>query len=185
MNRFDAPNSIFAPIVVAVPPGVQWAGFGNAAFAAQQAVPVAEVRYLVKHPGKFKRVDEIWERKLTAMSGENAAPFAFRIRLYDRARGQSGVIGLNETLWDVGINHLKDGLCTPAVPEDYDTALLQTTVLRYSASGVQGAPQLALFRHLWVHNVLAAAGDDAIVFGGQSHWQDEWWNEKIEESMEG
>lgn len=184
MNRFDAPNSVFAPILAAVPPGTRWAGFGNSAFAAQQAVPVAEVPYRVKKAGKFKRTDETRERRLLALSGESAKPFSVRIRLYDRARGLTGPVGVDETLWEVGITHLKDGLCTPAVPEDYDTAILHTSVLKYSPTGLTGAPQLALFRHLWAHNVLAAARD-AIVFGGQSHWQDEWWNEKIAESVEG
>jgi hypothetical protein len=49
-------------------------------------------------------------------------------------------------------------------------------------SGLTGAPQLALLRHLWAAAVLAAS-PDAIVFGGQHHWQDEWWTERIEQGQ--
>jgi hypothetical protein len=63
-------------------------------------------------------------------------------------------------------------------------SVLQTSVIRHSPAGITGGPQLALFRHLWAHSVLAAA-PDAIVFGGQTHWQDDWWNEKIPEPVEG
>lgn len=183
VNRFDVPDSILAPIVAAVPPGTLWAGFSNCAFAAQEAVPVAQVRYQVKNSGKFKRTYEVWERRLSSRSGQDAEPFSVRIRLADRAPARSGPITLGESLWEVGITCLKDGLCTPAVPEDYDTAILQTSILKYSPSGLSGAPQLALFRHLWVNNVLAAA-PDAIVFGGQSHWSEQWWNETIPDSEE-
>ena len=183
MNRFDAPDSIFAPIVAAVPPGTQWAGFVNSTFAAQTAVPTAAVRYSVKQPGKFKRESQIRERRLVSLSGDSGKPFSVKVRCYDRPRGQSGPIELSETLWEVGIVNLKDGLCLPAVPEDYDSAILQTSILKYSAIGVTGAPQLALFRHLWAYAVLAAA-PQAIVFGGQHQWQNAWWTEKVAESVE-
>jgi hypothetical protein len=62
----------------------------------------------------------------------------------------------------------------PAAPEDYETAIPQTSIPKYSPSGLSDAPQLALFRHPWVSNVLAAT--DALVFGGQSRWQEQWWN---------
>lgn len=183
MNRFDAPESVFAPIIAAVPPGTTWAGFGNCAFAAKSAVPIAKVSYWVK-PNVFKRTYETRDRAVLAMTGEDANPFTYRFRLYDRVHGQTGAVTLSETLWEIGITELNDGLCTPAVPADYKSAILQTSVLKYAPTGLTGAPQLALFRHLWAHGVLAAT-PDAIVFGGQSHWQDEWWNEKITESVVG
>lgn len=183
MNRFDAPDSIFAPIIAAVPPGTKWAGFGNSALAAVGAVPIAEAPYWVR-PGRFKRNYETRQRKLLSMIGENAKPFTVRVRLHDRVAGENGPVHLAETHWDVGITQLKKGLCAPAVPEDYDAAILQTSVLRYSSTGITGAPQLALFRHLWAHSVLAAT-PDAIVFGGQSHWRDDWWTETISAAAEG
>ena len=78
----------------------------------------------------------------------------------------------------MALNHLKDGLCTPAVPEDYDSAMLQVNRFRLSKGNLEGAPQLALLRHLWAENVKAAS-PDAIVFGGQHDWDDAWWTESL------
>ena len=80
------------------------------------------------------------------------------------------------------MTNLKDGLCSPAVPQDYDTAILQISMFRMSENGVAGAPQLALLRHLWATAVLSASSE-AIVFGGQHHWQDEWWTEQVTETQ--
>jgi hypothetical protein len=183
MKRWEAPDSIFAPIVAAVPARTSWAGFANALFAAEEGIPVAAVLYKVKRPGRFKREDEIRERMSVSYSGDRAKPFTARARLLDRPRGAAAPSDASATLWEVGLTHLKDGLLTPAVPEDWDSAILQTSTFRLMQSGLTGAPQLALLRHRWAEAVLAAS-PDAIVFGGQRHWQDEWWNERIAETVE-
>jgi hypothetical protein len=83
--------------------------------------------------------------------------------------------------WEVGMTHLKDGLCTPAIPADFDSAMLQVSKFRLTKKGLFGAPQLALLRHLWAEAVLATS-PEAVVFGGQHHWQDGWWTEELGES---
>ena len=55
--------------------------------------------------------------------------------------GRGGATQLGDTLWEVGITHLKDGPCTPAVPEDYDAAILRTSIPKYSPTGLTGAPR--------------------------------------------
>lgn len=183
MNRWDAPESVFADLIAAVPPGTKWAGFGNALFAAEGGIPVAAVLYKVKRPGRFTRTDEIRERQTISYSGDPAKPFTARARLLDRPRGATTPSDASAILWEVGMTHLKDGLCTPAVPEDYDSAILQISTFRLTQSGVTGAPQLALLRHRWAEAVLAASSE-AIVFGGQHNWNDEWWTERIAETVE-
>ena len=69
--------------------------------------------------------------------------------------------------------HLKDGLCVPAIPADYDSAILEVSLIRLTQHGQTAAAQLALLRHLWASAVLAAS-PDAFVFGGQHHWDDSW-----------
>jgi hypothetical protein len=175
MNRFDVPDSIFAPIVAALPPGTQWAGFFNALSVAGAGIPKAGILYKVKRAGSFKRVDEMRQRSVIVGGGDKAKPFTARATLIDRAPG-TDLTGA-ETIWQLGMTHLKDGLCVPAVPADYDTAILQTSTFRLTNAGMSGAPQLALARHRWAASVLAAS-PDAIVFGGQHDWRDEWWTEK-------
>lgn len=180
MNRFDAPYSIFAPVFAAVPSAAQWAGFGVSAIAASQAVPVETPTYRVRRGGQLRPVREFRERKLAYIGGQNAKPFSAKVCLYDRASGEGrDTLSVAETQWQVGISvYSKDGLCAPAVPPGYQTAILQTSIFKLEAGKVSGAPQLALFRHLWAEAVLAAS-PDAIVFGGQHHWQDDWWTEEM------
>lgn len=182
MNRWSAPESIFAPVIAAVPPGTQWSGFGNALIAAGQSVPYAEVSYRMKRPGSFKSVNEIRQRMMFVSTGDKAQPFSARAFLFDKPSGPVKDIAALR-LWEVAMSHLKDGLCTPAVPEDFDTATLQVSRFRLAQQGLAGAQQLALLRHLWAEAVLAAS-PEAIVFGGQHHWQDGWWTEELAESAE-
>jgi hypothetical protein len=182
VKLWDAPDSIFAPIVAAVPPGTVWAGFANTLFAAERGLPRAAILYRVKRPGSFKTVNEIRERTSISYSGESAEPFSARARLSEHAKGSSPPGDAGATLWEVGLTHLKDGLCAPAVPEDWDSAILQTSTFRLMQYGLQGAPQLALIRHRWAEAIRAAA-PGAIIFGGQRHWQDEWWNERVNEHL--
>jgi hypothetical protein len=177
VNRFDAADSIFAPIVAAVPPGTQWAGFGNALSAAGAGVPRAGILYKVKRSGSFRRAEEIRERTVMVVSGDGAKPFSAKDTLMDRPTGTATVTGA-ATIWQLGMSHLKDGLCAPAVPEDYDSAILQTSTFRLTNAGMSGAPQLALVRHRWAASVLAAS-PNAVVFGAQRHWRDEWWTVQI------
>lgn len=182
MNRWSAPESIFAPVIAAVPPGTQWSGFGNALIAAGQSVPRAEVSYRTKRPGSFKSVNEIRQRMILVSTGDKARPFSARAFLFDKPPGPVTDLAALR-LWEVSMSRLKDGLCTPAIPADFDSAMLQMSRFRLTQRGLRGAPQLALVRHLWAGAVLAAS-PGAIVFGGQHHWQDGWWTEELAESAE-
>lgn len=178
MNRWEAADSIFAPIIAAVPPGTVWAGFGNALIAAAESVPHAEIPYRVKRPGSFKFVHEIRRRMLLTTSGTNAQPFSTRAFLLDKPPARKIANLATVRMWEVGMTHLKDGLCVPVVPADFDSAILQVSKFQLTGKGLPGAPQLALLRHLWAEAVLAAS-PDAIVFGGQHDWQDIWWTEQV------
>jgi hypothetical protein len=181
MNSWEAPDSVFAPIIAAVPADTQWSGFGNALIAAAGSIPHAMLTYRVKRPGTLKRITEVRERMLVTTTGEQAAPFSVRAILIDRPPDRKvpnlAAIGM----WTAGMTRLKNGLCAPAVPEDFDSAILQVSKFQLSQLGVHGAPQLALLRHLWSQAVLAAS-PDAIVFGGQRDWQAGWWTEQLPES---
>jgi hypothetical protein len=183
MNRWEASGSVFAPIIAAVPPATQWSGFGNALIAAAGSVPHAMVPYRVKRPGTVKRITEVRERKLLTTTGEQAAPFSVRAFCFDKPPGRKVANLATVRMWEVGMTRLKDGLCAPAVPGDFDTAILQVSKFQLSQIGLHAAPQLALLRHLWSETVLAAS-PQAIVFGGQRHWQDTWWTEQLAPSAE-
>ncbi len=178
MNRWEAPESIFAPIIAAVPPGTEWAGFSNTLDWAATGIPRAVLPYKVKRPGTFRKIAESRERKATAVAGESAKPFTSRAWLADVNRESPGPGDAASNLWMLGMTHLKDGLCTPAVPDDYDSAILQVIRFRLNKDGLSGAPQLALVRHRWAEGVLAASRG-AIVFGGQRQWDDSWWTESL------
>lgn len=174
MNLWNAPESLFAPLIAAVPPGTAWAGFGNALISAQQSVPRAVINYRITR--RFKFVHEQRDRTLVWQSSDETKTFNSRIYLIDLPRERT----LNHlgpcVLWEVGLSHLRSGLCQPAVPEVFDSAILQISKFRLSNGTIAGAPQLALLRHLWAENVRSAS-PEAIVFGGQHHWDDSWWAE--------
>jgi hypothetical protein len=178
MNRWEAPESIFAPIIAAVPPDTEWAGFFNTLEWATGGIPRSVLVYNVKRPGTFRKVKEIREREMATSSGESAKPFTSRAWLADVNREGDGPRDAASNLWMLGMTHLKDGLCAPAVPDDYDSAILQVIRFRLNKDGLSGAPQLALVRHRWAEGVLAAS-PRAIVFGGQRHWDDSWWTESL------
>ena len=181
MNRWDAPESIFAPIIAAVPPDTEWAGFFNTLEWAIGGIPCATQVYNVKRPGTFRKVKETRERKMTTSNAEARKPFTSRVWLADVS--PDGKRDAASNLWMLGMTHLKDGLCAPAVPDDYDSAILQVVRFRMNKDGLTGAPQLALVRHRWAEGVLAAS-PRAIVFGGQRHWDDAWWTETIPQLTE-
>jgi hypothetical protein len=178
MNRWAAPGSVFAPVIAAVPPGTEWCGFGNALIAMADCVPHAMHAYRVKRPGTLRRITEVRERMLLTVTGQDAAPFSVRALLIDKPPGRKAEHLAAIRMWELGMTRLKDGLCGPAIPDDFDSAILQVSKFQISKLGLAGAPQLALLRHLWAQAVLAAS-PDAIVFGGQHDWQDAWWTEQI------
>jgi hypothetical protein len=176
MNVWNQPSNIFAPIIAAVPTGTVWSGFGNALIAAAQCVPVTIMPYNVKRPGRFRRETELRHRIAYTATGEPAKPFTVRASLIDKLPDSPA--GVEDTHWHLGMTSLKDGLCQPAVPAGFDSALLECSLLRLTQRGQAGASQLALLRHLWASAVLHASAE-AIVFGGQHEWRDEWWQETI------
>jgi hypothetical protein len=177
MDIWNAPQSIFAPLVVAVPPDTDWAGFGNSAIAARDSIPTSDMIYTVKRPGTFKKVSEVRIRKVVGFLAADTEPYVAKGRLVDAIPGVGIPSDDSLTLWEVGISNINDGLCAPAVPADYDTGLLEVTMMRLTHDGQAGAPQLALFRHLFAAAVKAAS-PKAIIFGGQHQWDDLWWSER-------
>lgn len=173
MNRWEVPESIFEPLVAAVPPGTEWSGFSDPFFAAARSLPVASSTV-----GRTRGGPALLERRVVAYSTEEARPYHVRARLIDRIRDDQQPAKGSGILWEVGMLVARKGLCGPAVPDEFDCALLQVTILQVTAEGVPGSPQLALLRHLWAQAVLAAS-PEAIMFGGQHHWNDEWWTESI------
>jgi hypothetical protein len=175
---WDAADSIFAPIVVGLPADTQWDGYPNAVIAAKNMIPTTHVTYRVKRPGSFTRKNEVWARRTVSVLNTEARPYVARIRLMDAPENAALPADDGPLLWEVGVINLKDGLCTPAIPADYDTAILEVTLMRVTKNGQPGAPQLALLRHLFAAAVQSAS-PNAIVFGGQRDWSDLWWNEQL------
>jgi hypothetical protein len=171
MERWEAPESIFAPVVAAVPPGTAWAGFGNSLLTVARRIPRVTRPMNVRDGGFSPTHEESWIRRVSWSS----EPSFSKELLFIEERPGGTVIDI---YWSLGLSQLKDGLMTPAIPADYSSAILQTFQFQVLGEGIQGAPQLALVRHLWTEEVIAAS-HHAIVFGGQHHWKDEWWNEKL------
>lgn len=181
MNRWEAPESIFAPIVAAVPPDTPWAGFVNTLDWAAEGIPRAAMIYYVKRPGTIRTLSETRDRRATTAMADDESPFTSFVSLADIR--PDGTRDASAALWTLGLTHLKPGLCVPAVPDEYDTAILNVVRFRLNVEGLSGAPQLALVRHRWAEGVLSAS-PDAIVFGGQRGWDDAWWTESIPSPQE-
>jgi hypothetical protein len=175
MNRWDEPNNLFAPLIAAVPADVEWAWFGNTLDVAADSVPVTSVVYTGKRPNSFRRFREVKHRVVFTVLGDNAKPFSARTTCLDKPIDAPGG-GLGYQYWDLVMTNLKRGLCAPAVPADFQAAILECRLMRLTATGQAAAAQMALVRHLWATSVLAAS-PRAIVFGGQRNWDDSWWPE--------
>lgn len=179
MDRWNAPQTIFAPVIAGVPADVQWSGFGNALLAAADMIPTTTLPYTVKRPGSFKKTTEVRQRRTVAVTGEDAKPYGAQIRLLDRSPDLK-YQGPDEGLWEVSLTNWRDGLCAPAIPADFDTAILEVSLLRIYAGRQPGAPQLALLRYLYAE-ALATLFPEVIIFGGQRHWDQAWWTDAIRE----
>jgi len=164
MNRWDAPDSLFEPVIAAVPAGTEWSGFVEPFFVAADGTPV----------GAGKVGESVVERIAYAYSSDGAKPYHARARLLERVRG--GPSGQAGVLWEVGVTVLKPGTLKPVVPENFVCAILTAVSVQMTEVGMTGAPQLALLRHKWAE-AAKAASPAAIVFGGQHRWRDEWWVE--------
>ena len=58
--------------------------------------------------------------------------------------------------------------------------MLEVSLLRFNSSWQMAAPQLALLRHLYAE-ALKALSPQVVLFGGQRHWDDAWWTDKLRE----
>lgn len=174
MDRWDAPSSIFAPVVMALPPDTEWAGFGNAALIVERRIPTSTRRMRVKNTGFSRGNIELWTRRVTHLSEPD--PFSQALILTEDRESGATI----DIYWKLGLTLLKDGLLEPAVPADYKSAIMSTYHFQMLGEGIVGAPQLALVRHLIAEEVKAAS-PDAIVFGGQHGWHNDWWTEEVSE----
>jgi hypothetical protein len=176
MNVWNEPDNLFAPLIAAVSRnpvgGVR--SLANRGSGLRAGDPPS-----IQHKGAGKVPSH--QRDQTprglCLVGDKAKPFTALCALVDKG-SDTPARGIIDTYWQMGLTHLKDGLCLPAVPPDYDTSILQCCLLRIREIGQGGAPQMALVRHLWAAAVLAAS-PHAIVFGGQHAWQDDWWVERV------
>jgi hypothetical protein len=181
VNVWNEPANIFAPLIAAVPPETEWAGFGNALIAAGECIPVCQLHYNVKRPGTLRRKQELRHRVVYTTSGDGAKGFSTLAGCVDKPVDEPAS-GVADTHWRLGLTRLKDGLCQPAVPPDFDSAILECSLMRLAQTGQAAAPQMALLRHLWAGAVVRAS-PRAIVFGGQHEWRDEWWQEETFEDF--
>jgi hypothetical protein len=76
--------------------------------------------------------------------------------------------------WEIGFFAFKEGFYPNLIPAGREIVRLDVTRYQLRNRGVIGAPQLALFRHMFVES-FAALDPSALVFGGQRDWRAEWW----------
>ncbi len=181
METWNAPQSLFAPLVVGTPEESSGMSGSRLLVKAALRIPFAVTDMKVRRKSRLpKRMsDEWWDRRTTVFVGEGAAPHSVSVRLADHPPPPAPV-GLASTQWRVGLYALKSssGAAAPAIPVGYTTYLLELITFRVGIQGLLGGPQLALLRHLWVAMTLAEH-PGAIVLGGQRDWSDEWWSEEI------
>ena len=183
MIRFDEPNSILAPLIVAAPADAGRVEFGKFLKSAALGIPsVAPVRKVMKYSGfGFGNADRRWDRFTIVLGAGGSGDFYERVILVERPDVSDIPTKVAKTcpdrvLWDVVVSGLNPELVTPAVPPEYSAAWLQVRGFCISGFGAPGAAELALLRHRFaacVRSVSAAS----IVFGGQHEWRDEWWTE--------
>jgi hypothetical protein len=97
-----------------------------------------------------------------------------RARCIDRVATEQLADAVNRWTWEVGYCIYKDGVLAPAIPAGLTPVLLDVSRFKLNAGAVRGAPQLALFRALFVQG-LREIDPDLVVVGGQREWHDTMW----------
>src|ERR1700709_894463 len=108
MQVWHAPTSLFAPLVLAVPPGTDWAGYTYTTYAIRDSMPVAEIPYTIRRPGR-RRVQEIRQRRLLRFPTPDDSPYLATLRLVDILPGGQVLDDDGSALWEVAVLNLKDG----------------------------------------------------------------------------
>jgi hypothetical protein len=85
---------------------------------------------------------EVRQRMLLVTTGEQASPFNARAFLFYKPQGEKVSHLATVRLWEVGMTRLKNGLCAPAVPEDFDTAILQVSKFQLTKSADAAWPRV-------------------------------------------
>lgn len=168
MQIWNRPDSIFAPIYAAVPPQTTWMGFKPALRNAVREIPVVKIVYDVNEKGKFLPQKRLWERMAVGITDADGT-----VALRDAPTGDRTFAPSN-LIWRVRVVTPKAELLAPAVPGTYSCAALLVVETRSSDPGQVGGQQLAYLRYLWADTIRRASAQ-SVIFGGQHHWQDEWW----------
>lgn len=100
--------------------------------------------------------------------------YNFLVRCCDCAPDEDLAASLQKWRWEIGIVPLKPAFFADVVPAGHEVVRLDVTRFRLESGGVAAAPQLALFRHLFVEGYLSI-DPRTLVLGGQRDWRAEWW----------
>ena len=177
METWNAPLSIFAPLILGVPDETNGPKVDKLLGTAASLVPKTTTPYAVKRRGSFTKSRQVWTRQVVYYVGNAARPHVMRVRLLDVPPDKTiQEVGIGSAMWEVTLDLLPAGSANPAIPPDRAVAFLNVTLLTKDRGGLRGGPQLALLRHLFVSGT-AAHYPDLVVVGGQRDWSDDWWQE--------
>jgi hypothetical protein len=182
VELWQEPDSIVAPLVVGIHPDVDKRAphVEYTLYGTHRSIPPTSVVRLVKQPRQVKRTEVTYSRQTQWVEGDGAKPYIFRVRLIDIAPGvQPNQVSPSLRIWEVGLVTAARGAAAPAIGDDLITVVLEVSNFVVAQGVVLGAPQLALFRHLWIET-LRTYDPDLVVAGGQTRFEPHWWRSRAE-----
>lgn len=165
-------DSILAPILVAYRRPVTGASLSEIVMTAALSVPCATIQRKQLVGRKAVPVDHT--REILRATNANEQGYPLVARCCDRAPGESTSDAFPRWNWEVGFIEPEVTSYPSLIPAGHAIVRLDVTRHQVRNRGVIGAPQLALFRHMFVES-LGGLDPSALILGGQRNWRREWW----------
>jgi hypothetical protein len=165
-------ESILAPILVGYRSPER--GTSLAAIVSTASLVVPHMTIMRKQMAGRKAVAVAHTREIFTSHDPDREGYSLIARCCDRAPDEPPSEAFARWNWEIGFFAFKEGFYPNLIPAGRELIRLDVTRYQLRNRGVIGAPQLALFRHMFVES-FAALDPSALVFGGQRDWRAEWW----------
>ena len=118
METWNAPLSIFAPLILGVPDETNGPKVDKLLGTAASLVPKTTTPYAVKRRGSFTKSRQVWTRQVGYYVGNAARPHVMRVRLLDVPPDKTiQEVGIGSAMWEVTLDLLPAGSANPAIPD--------------------------------------------------------------------
>jgi len=148
--------------------------------AALESVPPTKGTRTFRRPLSIKSETEPITRRVEGFLKKDRKPLENYVQFISRGPATDDPkTRYFDLIWTVGFLWLKAGLCAPAIDPSFDILCLEVEFVKISGGRIQGASQLALFRHLTIE-FIRSTNPDLVIIGGQDRFDENWWLSQAE-----